>query len=83
MFHVHESDAGAGGEIECGHAGAIDVHGQIHERRPVGFLMRSHAQCRHAILGEAFVAEAVELAFAGYASQLGLEFRQIERLASD
>ena len=44
MFHVHESDAGAGGKIECGHAGAIDVHGQIDERRPVGFLVCGDSQ---------------------------------------
>ena len=77
MFDVHESDAGAGGKIEGGHAGAVNVDGQIHEWRAVGFLMCGHAQRGHAILGEAFVAQAVELAFAGDARQLGFEFRQI------
>ena len=39
MFDIHESDAGAGGEIEGGHAGAVDVDRQIHERRAVVLLM--------------------------------------------
>ena len=63
MFDVHESDAGAGGKAEGRHAGAIDVDGQIHEGRTVGLLMCGHSQRGYAILGKAFVAQAVELAF--------------------
>ncbi len=81
MFHIHESNAGAGREIERSHAGAVDIDGQIHEGWTVRLLMCRHAEGGHTVLGEAFVAEAIELSLAGDARQLSFKFRQIQRHA--
>ncbi len=80
MFDVHERNAGAGGEIEGGDAGAVDVDRQIHEGRAVVFLVRHDAQSGNTVLHEAFVAQALELAIAGDAGQARVELIQIEGL---
>ncbi len=78
MFNVHKSDAGAGGKIESGHARAVDIDRQIYKRRSVGFLVCRDSECRHALLGEAFVAQPIELTFSGHARELSFKIRQIE-----
>ena len=40
--------------------------------------MRGHSQRGHTILHESFVAHAIELAFAGDASELSFKFWQVE-----
>src|SRR5580658_6348748 len=62
--NIHESDAGAAGDVEGGHAGAIDIYGEIDEGRPVGFFVHDHAEAGDSVLHETFVAHAVEAAFA-------------------
>ena len=80
MLDVDESDARASGEVEGCDSGAVDVNREIDEGRSITFFVRHYSQPRHAILNEAFVAEAFELAVAGDAGQARVELIQIERL---
>ena len=70
MSDVHESNAGASGEVEGGDTRALDIYRQIQKGRTVRFLMRGDAQRRDAILYETFVAQVIELPFAGNLRQL-------------
>ena len=78
VVDVHESDPGAAGDIEGGHAGTIDIHGEIDEGRSVGFFVRDYAEAGNAVLHKTFIAHAVEAAFADNLGEAGVELVDVE-----
>ena len=79
MGNVHEGDARARGKIECRHARAVDIDGQVYKRRAVRFIVRRDAQGGNSILRKSLVPKPVELAFPGNAGQLGIDLGEIQR----